>query len=170
MSYDGQYFSLNVPEIFCALMGGSTKWTMPGWDGAHRLELVLGDVRKDEVLVWYKNIPDFIGQVQAKFAYGKNYEKLREAAAAVQKKFYQLQRFCETRFAQAERKVYKNFALNYLSIVTHLRELASSGSEEERGYSSTFLGELYRLVFVVTVLGLADLLLKVKGVSLFQQK
>ncbi|KAK3249815.1 hypothetical protein CYMTET_40775 [Cymbomonas tetramitiformis] len=56
--------------------------------------------------------------VQAKFAYGKNYEKLREAAAAVQKRFYQLQ----------------------------------------------------RLVFVVTVLGLADLLLKVKGVSLFQQK
>ncbi|KAK3279200.1 hypothetical protein CYMTET_12904 [Cymbomonas tetramitiformis] len=142
---------------------------MPGWDGGHRTELVLSDVRKDEVLTWYKEVPELLNQFQSKFAYGKNYELLRAAAARVGKKFYNLQTFCDTRFAQAERKVYKNFILNYLAIVTHFREKVSSGKEEEKTYASTFLGELYKLTLVVTVLGLADLLRKVKAISLFQQ-
>ncbi|KAK3271656.1 hypothetical protein CYMTET_20009 [Cymbomonas tetramitiformis] len=169
MAFDGQYFGLHVPGHFCSRIGSTTEWTMPGWDGAHRCELVLGDVRKDTILTWYKEVPEFIGQVQAKFAYGKNHEKLRKAAARVHRKFYELQKFCETRFAQAERKFYKNFVLNYLSIVTDLQDKAQTGSDEEQAYASTFLGELYKLVFVVTVIGLADLLAKVKAVSLFQQ-
>ncbi len=169
MAFDGQYFGLDVPRALCERIGTSVEWTMPGWDGGHRTELVLGDVRKDEVLTWYKEIPEAINEIHSKVAYGKNYEALRKCAVKVGQKFYNIQTFCDTRFAQAERKVYKNFILNYLASVTHFQEKVQNGKDEERAYATKFLAEMYKLVFVVTVLGLADLLRKVKEVSLFQQ-
>ncbi|KAK3272570.1 hypothetical protein CYMTET_19146 [Cymbomonas tetramitiformis] len=142
---------------------------MPGWDGGHKTELVLADVRKDEVLTWYKEVPEAINEIHSKVGYGKNYGALRKAAVKAGKKFYNIQTFCDTRFAQAERKVYKNFVLNYLTSVTHFQEKVENGKDEERAYASKFLAEMYKLVFVVTVIGLSDLLAKVKEVSLFQQ-
>ncbi|KAK3244804.1 hypothetical protein CYMTET_45601 [Cymbomonas tetramitiformis] len=79
-AFDGQYFGLDVPSILCRKIGTSVSWTMPGWDGGHRTELVLGDVRKDEVLTWYKELPEILSQIQSKFAYGK---KLREASRSL---------------------------------------------------------------------------------------
>ncbi|KAK3241752.1 hypothetical protein CYMTET_48508 [Cymbomonas tetramitiformis] len=169
MAFDGQYFNLDVPRFLCDMIGTSVEWTMPGWDGGHRTELVLADVRKDEVLTWYKETPETINEIHSKVGYGKNYEALRASAAKVGQTFYNLQTFCDTRFAQAERKVYKNFILNYLASVTHFQEIAQNGKDEQRAYAGKFLSEMYKLVFVVTVLGLADLLAKVKEVSLFQQ-
>ncbi|KAK3235158.1 hypothetical protein CYMTET_54622 [Cymbomonas tetramitiformis] len=168
MAFDGQYFNLDVPKAFCELIGTSVEWTMPGWDGGHRTELVTADVRKDEVLTWYKETPEVINEIHSKVAYGKNYEALRKSSARVGQKFYNIQTFCDTRFAQAERKVYKNFILNYLASVTHFQDKVLNGKDEERAYASKFLAEMYKLVFVVTVLGLADLLIKVKEVSLLQ--
>ncbi|KAK3250644.1 hypothetical protein CYMTET_39989 [Cymbomonas tetramitiformis] len=114
MTFDGQYFNLDVPGFLCDMIGTSVEWTMPGWDGGHRTELVLADVRKDEVLTWYKDTPETINEI-------------------------------------------------------HSKEIAQNGKDEQRAYAGKFLSEMYKLVFVVTVLGLADLLAKVKEVSLFQQ-
>ncbi|KAK3273056.1 hypothetical protein CYMTET_18688 [Cymbomonas tetramitiformis] len=143
---------------------------MPGWDGGHRPELVLGDVRKDEVLTWYTEIPEAINEIHSKVAYGKNYEALRKSAIKVGKKFYNIQPFCDTRFAQAERKVYKNFILK---VLFSQRDTLSRESAEWKGRGeglcNQVLAEMYKLIFVVTVQGLADLLRKVKEVSLFQQ-
>ncbi len=45
--------------------------------------------------------------------YGKQYEELLQTAEHLGRKWYAMVKFCETRFAQSELKVYINFEKNY---------------------------------------------------------
>jgi hypothetical protein len=47
----------------------------------------------------YKDIAKIISAIVARFGYGNAYEALKELAENSGVKFYELQRFCDTRFA-----------------------------------------------------------------------
>ncbi len=46
-------------------------------------------------------------------SYGKQYEELLQTAEHLGRRWYAMIKFCETRFAQSELLVYKNFEKNY---------------------------------------------------------
>ena len=46
-------------------------------------------------------------------SYGKQYEELLQTANHLGQRWYAMAKFCETRFAQSELMVYKNFEKNY---------------------------------------------------------
>ena len=92
---DGQYFNNNVVEHMVQSfkkqdvdVQDMVEWIMPSWDPAHRLELVIGDARKDAegvgvalpTIGWYSLISVAISDIYTKFAYGKGYEELRKIA------------------------------------------------------------------------------------------
>jgi hypothetical protein len=71
LAFDGQYFSLGVPEWICNMKLVDIQWILPGWDGAHRLELALGDLRKDAeasvalpTVAWYAELATTISNLQ----------------------------------------------------------------------------------------------------------
>ena len=90
-------------------------------DPAHRLELVTGDIRVDKLGVdvelmavpWYAQTPKDISAMYACCSYGKQYEELLQTAEHLGRKWYHMAKFCETRFAQSELMVNKNFEKNY---------------------------------------------------------
>ena len=97
------------------------EWLLCTWDPAHRLELVANDIRLDKLGVdvelmsvpWYAQIPKDIAAMYACRSYGKQYEELLKTAKHLGRKWYAMAKFCETRFAQSELLVYKNFEKNY---------------------------------------------------------
>ncbi|KAK3246710.1 hypothetical protein CYMTET_13998 [Cymbomonas tetramitiformis] len=170
-SYDGQYFSLNVPEELCILVGSSVEWTLPGWGGAHRLELVLGDTRKDKegsvplpTVAWYGNIPTIVSSQLAKVSYGKGYEEIRKIAAELQERLYNPARFCDTRFAQAERKVYLNFLRDWHIFQVRLQRRCEEFPGD--GETKDLLKQLKEFEFVGLLMGLTDLLEHTQFLSL----
>eukprot|EP00854_Cymbomonas_tetramitiformis_P007402 gene7402-8814_t len=64
--FDGQYSKLGVHKELAERLGNSLSWLMLTWDGGHKTELVLGDTRQDEALVWYKELSDFTGEISSK--------------------------------------------------------------------------------------------------------
>jgi hypothetical protein len=48
----------------------------------------------------------------ATYIHGKQYEELLQTAKHLGRKWYSMGKFCETRFAQTELKVYVNFENN----------------------------------------------------------
>eukprot|EP00854_Cymbomonas_tetramitiformis_P018313 gene18313-21839_t len=85
-AFDGQYFTLGVNNELAVRVGNSSSWLMFAWDGAHKLELVLGDVRADTRLTWYKDLSDYTAQILSKLSNGKQYEKLLKAAEALERR------------------------------------------------------------------------------------
>jgi hypothetical protein len=134
-AFDGQYFSLKCPEHLARRMveqtkGGqatrqeiqdSAKWMLCTWDPAHKLELVVNDIRVDNLdldvglmsVPLYAQIPKDISAMYACCRYGKQCEELLKTTEHLGKKWYAMVRFCETRLAQSELKVYINFEKIY---------------------------------------------------------
>ena len=89
------------------------------------------DVRVDIELMsvpWYAQIPKDIAAMYATCSYGKQYEWLRSTTAHLGQQWYAMTKFCETRFAQSERKVYVNFEKNF---VTCCKSLGGDSTDEE---------------------------------------
>ena len=86
-AFDGQYFSLNAPNVLAKIMieratgttataketAGLLEWLLCTWDPAHRLELVANDIRVDRLgldvelasVPWYAQIPKDISAMYA---------------------------------------------------------------------------------------------------------
>ena len=62
---------------------------------------------------WYAQTPKDISAMYACCSYGKQYEELLQTAEHLGRRWYAMVKFCETRFAQSELKVYINFEHNY---------------------------------------------------------
>jgi hypothetical protein len=129
--WDGQYFSLGVPEAFFNLTTGlSNNWFLPVWDPAHKGELALGDVRAGadhtdinlNSTAWYAELPKLLAPIIKRFKLGKQHEELRTIAARLEKNLYKMQTFCDTRFAAAGHKVYLNFCRDLLMLITKMKE------------------------------------------------
>ena len=114
LAADGAYFANNtmegVAEYFADVGEDVSKilhWLLPSWDGAHRLELTLGDARKDKPGVdvelnsisWYANMSIAISEMYENFSYGKGHEFLRDIAEEESVRLYALKYFCDTQFA-----------------------------------------------------------------------
>jgi len=126
-SYDGQYFHLKAHHAVCAEVGVSHKWAIALHDGGHVLELCMNDCRKSSLQVkpellhaigqqyayWYKNLAKRVGDIQVHYNYGKKYEEVRKIADDLLTRLRAPETYCDTRFAQAERKVYKNYVANW---------------------------------------------------------
>lgn len=140
-AYDGAYFHDSVPEHLCTLLGLDIKWSYGSWDQAHILELVAGDLRKclttvdDDLVVdlnmdpegdepattaWYARVAIQVGDVLSKYNYGKTYEELLETAKGFAQRLRKPKKFCDTRFLQAEYKVYESYLKNWNIIYAHL--------------------------------------------------
>lgn len=130
-AFDGQYFCLNVPSWIAAhvlKLADSTdtlpslsspavdkyvKWLICSWDGAHRGELVLSDVRDDKPGIdeelnsveWYRHVLKIISCILASSSYGKGYEELLAIALGMERRLYALNKFQDTRFAASELRV-----------------------------------------------------------------
>ncbi len=97
------------------------EWLLCTWDPAHRMELVANDILVDRegvdmelmAVPWYSQTPKDITTMYATFSYGKQYEELLETAGHLGERWYAMVKFCETRFAQSELKVYINFEKNF---------------------------------------------------------
>jgi hypothetical protein len=91
------------------------------WDPTHRMELVANDIRVDRedvdvelmAVPWYSQTPKNIAAIYATCSYGNQYEELLETAGHLGERWYAMVKFCETRFAQSELKVYINIEKNY---------------------------------------------------------
>ena len=118
------------------------QWILCTWDGAHRLELGINDVRKDKDGVgeqlneveWYKHVSGVISDIYSRYNYGQGYEELLDIANEEDVKLYALKKFCDTRFAQAEHKVYSNFLKNYkvLRKAVYKRTKMEPGNNQEK--------------------------------------
>ena len=126
---------LGCPEVFSRTVvekakGAATtgdevsmflEWLLCTWDPAHRMELVANDIRVDREGVdvdlmafpWYSQTPKDIASMYVACSYGKQYEELLETARHLGERWYAMVKFCYTRFAQSELKVYINFEKNY---------------------------------------------------------
>lgn len=156
LAADGAYFTLNTMENVAGYFldeGGDAEkmlhWLLPTWDGAHRLELTLGDVRQDKEGVgvalksvpWYIDLSTSISNIYNKFAYGKGYEILHDIAEDESVRLYALKYFCDTRFAQSERTVFLNFLRNFkvLHVAVRGRSTDPKLSAADREEAKTWL-------------------------------
>ena len=105
-AFDGQYFGLNVPEAICAELKVKKEWVCFQWDGAHKLELTIGDVRQDKTgtktlhpVDWYAPTILTVSQIIDWISTGQGRELFIAKAKELSMAFYSPDRFCETRFA-----------------------------------------------------------------------
>jgi hypothetical protein len=75
---DGAYFSTNEPAYLARKVCVLQAWLLPGHDDAHRLELVVNDIRKAGG--WYSEIAAKLSALQLDYRYGKHYEEVLELA------------------------------------------------------------------------------------------
>jgi hypothetical protein len=207
-AYDGQYFNLHAHTAVCEKTNVSHNWAVAMHDGAHVLELTMGDCRQhrslsmlpvDPLLLafvgekfqqWYKHTAKRVGDIQILYNYGKQYEELAEVAGKLNLKLYAPERYCDTRFAQAERKVYKNYILNWFIVHEHMEtslgklflqldkrahegkdymtkqleeEFASAGKRQKEHHDFLLIGLVMCLVDVLGIV--KDLSLKYQGVN-----
>jgi hypothetical protein len=136
-AFDGQYFRLDWHEAIAKRMieaatGGPAsatevqnlmQWMLCTWDLTHRMELVTEDNRADKLGVdvdlmavsWYAQTPKDISAMYACCSYGKQYEELLQTAEHLGRRWYVMAKFCATRFAKSELKVYINLEYNYIT-------------------------------------------------------
>jgi hypothetical protein len=87
LGFDGQYMGseqgnssgLDVTGKLCEILQMRRSWVLGWWDGAHMLELAIGDARK--TTAWWLEFHVFISGVQSKFLYGKGFDSVFLAAA-----------------------------------------------------------------------------------------
>lgn len=112
-AFDGQYIVLGADRKLCELVDIDRSFVCLRWDNAHRLELSLGDARKR--VAWYAELSTVVGGMVETMSTGRGYEVLMQAAEELMLRLYAPKLYCDSRFAQSERAVYKNFLLNLAS-------------------------------------------------------
>lgn len=115
---DGQYFALAIAQHIAHLLlkdehgdgpafiseevEYAMQWLLCTWDPAHRLELVLKDVRKDVLSVheelpelkWYGEIAMDVNEIYSKFTYRKGCEELINCAEQLGLRLYEICKIC----------------------------------------------------------------------------
>ena len=182
LAVDGAYIHSGVPAAFRDVLNLSAEhWLYGRWDIAHRLELCLADVREDKdgtvalrTVEWYKTLAVDITDILGGLTWGKGYVDLQNLAQELGINMLNPSRFCLTRFAQAEQKVYAAFLRNYPVLVTFYARAstpvdgrAMRNKDEETAYA--LLGKLTDFAFVANLLIVNDLLCPIRKVSLFAQ-
>jgi hypothetical protein len=92
-------------------------WLLMTWDKAHQIELAIfrmpgligrgprgsgpSAINSLPSNFLYQDIAKIISAIVARFGYGNAYEAFKELAENNGVNFYELQRFCDTRFAQS---------------------------------------------------------------------
>ena len=170
-AYDGAYFHCSVPQKLAQKIGHcDDRWTLPGWDDAHQLELVGNNVRADPAVAWYGNLANSISLVITKVKWGKGYELLAYHGEKLGQRVSNPGHVCETRFTSSERKIYKNYLANWRPTLKALRELLS---KETATHERTILGNLIKLLLsmsnIVQMMIVIDVLRILKDISLFCQ-
>ena len=103
--------------------------------------------------------------------YGKAYEALRDQAQEDEIKWVELQRFCDTRFAQSELKVYQSFLVEWPALLKRMRDLHAKCRSTDEAYAKlsyqiTCMTDWY---WVANVMILADMLSLCMSVSTTMQ-
>lgn len=178
-AYDGQYFGLYAPAELCTKTKTNIYWALPGWDAAHRLELMLKDCRTDAEcsleplphITWYALLATAVSEIQLRWKYGKRYEELRVEAEGMRRQLLNPQTFCDTRFAQAEQKVYYNFMRNWDIFVSNLTALSTRRGETtaKKREAREHLDKLLNFTFVGQLMGMVDILAHTRDLSLAMQ-
>ena len=173
-AFDGQYQSaheghasgLDVRSHYCGKLGLKTDYVDSRWDGAHRIELGMDTVRA--AIDYYGALAATVSAAQTKYLYGKGFDRVLKACDALRQtsggdrslRLFAIGTVCDSRFCWSERRVYKNFASNLVQFV--LDGLANKTPVVE-------VNKIRSIFFVVTLLGIVDLLRHVKDLSLYMQ-
>jgi len=169
---DGAYFSTRVEVHLARLVGVSLDWILAGWDDAHRLELVVNDIRKDTalILLWYRTIAEKLSSLQADYRYGKHYEEALDIAEAMKRELFAPTYICTTRFCSSERKVYINFYGNWTIFHTNKEKRWEAETvAADRAGLAVQLKTMKGFLFMAGLVGLIDLLEHVSKLSVFVQ-
>ncbi|KAJ1637498.1 hypothetical protein T492DRAFT_301128 [Pavlovales sp. CCMP2436] len=166
---DGAYFSTRVEVHLVRLVGVSLDWILAGWDNAHRLELVVNDIRKDTalILLWYRTIAEKLSSLQADYRYGKHYEEALDIAEAMKRELFAPTYICTTRFCSSERKVYVNFYGNWT--LYHTNKEKRWEAETVAADRAGLAVQLKTMKGFLFMAGLIDLLEHVSKLSVFVQ-
>ena len=172
-AYDGQYqgaeqgnvTGLDVPRHFCRRLRLNPKWSMSKWDRAHKIELGMKAVREARdsppSVTFYGALPAIVADSQSGYLYGKGHERLRQGFEKMKKRMYSIGTVCTTRFCASERKVFKSYAGNLVSIILDMETERAS----EVGIAQQVL-KIKSVTFVVHLFGVIDLLRPLKNLSL----
>jgi len=129
---------------------------------------VLNDTRKEEK--FYTGMAEKVSRVVQKVRWGKNYEHAREVAANLGLVLANPGHVCETRFASSERKVYKVFLGNWLTLLTVVVKLKEKETDQgEKKILGNLITMMVQQVWLIQLMGLVDILRVMKDVSLFCQ-
>ena len=173
LAFDGQYqgaheghaSGLQVGSHLCEMLKLNPQWLISRWDGAHRIELGMDDVRK--AIQFYFELASIISKTHedGKYLYGKAYERVRAAAAELfQRGLAAISSVCSSRFCASEQRVYKNFYLNYTVFVQDMIDQRGVRTEPPADEL-----KLRSVSFVTSLVGVIDLLRPVKNLSLVLQ-
>ena len=172
-AYDGQYqgaeqgniTGLDVPRHFCRRLRLNPRWSMSKWDRAHKIELGMKTVREARnsppSVAFYGSLPAIVADSQSGYLYGKGHERIRQAFEKMKKRMYSIGTVCTTRFCASERKVFKSYAGNLVSIIIDMETVRAG----EGGIAQQVLN-IKSLTFVVHLFGVIDLLRPLKNLSL----
>ena len=193
-SFDGQYIVGGVPkQLWAKLTGGKSGWVTIMWDGAHKLELALHDVREDKTgsvqlheVDFYKPFLNEISEIAGTFRVGKAGEVVRQLVLDMNEESAEFQAdpirwlmariFCGTRFSQSEQGVYdvaiRMFPVwaTYFEEQSRPREKNDKRSKADVAEAQAKLDKLTCLGFVSILLAMFDLFTPIVETSLASQK
>eukprot|EP00918_Siedleckia_nematoides_P104823 GHVU01228813.1.p1 GENE.GHVU01228813.1~~GHVU01228813.1.p1 ORF type:complete len:275 (+),score=47.16 GHVU01228813.1:412-1236(+) len=124
---DGQYLQDGVGRHFREIVGASNGWLHCLWDPAHKLELLVEDIKKDREAVedddgtteelvsvaWVNAINKTVTTALSAFQTGKGYQELVQVAEEMLSDMRSPKKLCETRFVASALTVFKNMAYNF---------------------------------------------------------
>ena len=158
-AFDGQYIVGGVPkQLWDALSNGKQDWLAIQWDGAHKLECAMRDVRENKVGTVNLHDVDFyapfleedISSIVGTFRMGKAGEVLRrlvdEANAGEEPenkiRLLSAKIFSDTRFCASEQTVYTNLLRNYTTYVQYFALKAGTGPKRSKDESEALVNEV----------------------------
>ena len=155
LAFDGQYQSeheghtsgLSVKQHYCKTIDLNPDYVISRWDGAHRVELGMDEVRKQ--IEFYGALAVLVSTVQSKFLYGKSLDRVMKTVERLSSNSLRLCAIgviCTTRFCWSERRVYKNFLGN---LVTFIEDLVSQDSQKADDIVA--LNKVRSITFVIQV-------------------
>jgi hypothetical protein len=135
------------------------------WDPAHRIELAMGEIRKDNssVTSFYVQLSAKVAEAQSTYLHGKGFERVMVAWKKLNERVREHLRpgsvgtVCTTRFCASERKVYKAFFRN-------LTVFIQDGLDNKVDMNE--LNNVRSITFVAHLAGTIDLLRPLKDLSL----
>ena len=192
--FDGQYIVGGVPkELWAKLTGGKSGWVTIQWDGAHKLELVLHDVREDKTgtvklheVDFYKPFLAEVTEIAGSFRVGKAGEVIRRMVVDMNEesaengddpiRWLMARIFCDTRFSQSEQGVY-NVVIRmfpvwaaYFEEQSRTREKSDKRNKADVAEAQAKLDKLTCMGFVCILLAMFDLFIPIVETSLASQK